>query len=66
MKRSILRLSSLWSYAEKEEGIVDFKGQDVINPTTAASEQVMTSSMLASLQSNAAEVTANENFAYAF
>ena len=32
------------SYAKKEEGMVDIRGQVIINPTTATKENVMTSS----------------------
>ena len=51
------------SCAEQEEGMVDFKGQVIINSTTATTGQVMISSMFALLQASAADVTADENFA---
>ena len=46
--------------------MVDFRAHVIINATTAAREQVIISSMSASLQACAANVTVNVNFITAF
>ena len=50
------------SNAEQEEGMVEFRRQIIINPTTLARKKMMISSMSASLPAIAADVAADENF----
>ena len=47
-------------YTEQEEVMVDFRGQDIINPSITASKQVMISFMSASLQASATDIAPDE------